>query len=32
VPDESLHLDYARQLTETIAVVLAAHAGAAHQH
>jgi acetylornithine deacetylase/succinyl-diaminopimelate desuccinylase-like protein len=26
VPDESLHLDYARKLTETIAVVLTAHA------
>lgn len=25
VPNESLHLDYARQLTETIALVLAAH-------
>jgi acetylornithine deacetylase/succinyl-diaminopimelate desuccinylase-like protein len=31
VPDESLHLDYARKLTETIAVVLAAHAEAAGQ-
>jgi acetylornithine deacetylase/succinyl-diaminopimelate desuccinylase-like protein len=27
VPDESLHIDYARKLTETIALVLAAHAG-----
>jgi acetylornithine deacetylase/succinyl-diaminopimelate desuccinylase-like protein len=26
VPDESLHLDYARRITETIALVLAAHA------
>jgi acetylornithine deacetylase/succinyl-diaminopimelate desuccinylase-like protein len=26
VPDESLHLDYARKVTETIALVLAAHA------
>jgi acetylornithine deacetylase/succinyl-diaminopimelate desuccinylase-like protein len=26
VPDESLHLDYARRLTETIALVLGAHA------
>lgn len=29
VPNESLHLDYARRLTETIALVLAAH-GAQH--
>ena len=26
VPDESLHLDYARRVTESIALVLAAHA------
>jgi acetylornithine deacetylase/succinyl-diaminopimelate desuccinylase-like protein len=26
VPDESIHLDYARKLTEAIALVLAAHA------